>query len=137
MTLQDFRSNSEAIIHLENPTAHWTFQMSVGTVLMRIEIRLFLLIDALSRFSGTAITCSAGLFLQLAKQLLDSTAAASGRGRASVGAGVATGPWRRLEKSPLTPKSRASSSPPTHGPGDVLPGPSFGALWRHGEASSK
>ena len=73
-------------------------------VSMGIEIRLFLLIDAFSRFSGTAIACSTGLFLELAKQLLDSTAAASGRGRASVGGGVAAGPWRRLEKAPLTPR---------------------------------
>ena len=71
---------------------------------MGIEIRLFLLIDAFSRFSGTAIACSTGLFLELAKQLLESTAAASGRGRASVGGGVAAGPWRRLEKAPLTPR---------------------------------
>ena len=73
-------------------------------VSMGIEIRLFLLIDAFSRFSGTAIACSTGLFLELAKQLLESTAAASGRGRASVGGGVAAGPWRRLEKAPLTPR---------------------------------
>ncbi|MGC8519812.1 MAG: hypothetical protein ACP5P4_15035 [Steroidobacteraceae bacterium] len=71
---------------------------------MGIEIRVFLAIDAFSRFSGTLIACSAGLFLQLAKQLLDSTAAASGRGRASVGAGVTAGPWRRLGKAPLTPR---------------------------------
>lgn len=73
-------------------------------VLMGIEIRLFPSIDAFSRFSGTAIACSTGLFLELAKQLLESTAAASGRGRASVGGGVAAGPWRRLEKAPLTPR---------------------------------
>ena len=71
---------------------------------MGIEIRVFLVIDAFSRFSGTLIACSAGLFLQLAKQLLDSTAAASGRGRASVGAGVTAGPWRRLGKASLTPR---------------------------------
>ena len=39
---------------------------------MGIEIRLFLVIDAFSRFSGKLIACSAGLSLQLAKQLLDS-----------------------------------------------------------------
>jgi len=61
-------------------------------MLMGIEIRVFLVIDAFSRFSGTLIACSAALFLQLAKQPLDSTAAASGRGRASVGAGVTAGP---------------------------------------------
>ena len=71
---------------------------------MGIEIRRFPSIDAFSRCSGTAIACSTGLFLELAKQLLDSTAAASGRGRASVGGGVAAGPWRRLEKAPLTPR---------------------------------
>jgi len=71
---------------------------------MGIEIRLFLVIDALSRFSGTPIACSAGLFLQLAKQLLDSTAAASGGGRASGGVGGTAGPWRRLGKAPLTPR---------------------------------
>ena len=71
---------------------------------MGIEIRLFLVIDAFSRLSGTLIACSAGLSLQLAKQLLDSTAAASGCGRGSVDAGVTAGPWRRLGKTPLTPR---------------------------------
>jgi predicted membrane protein len=71
---------------------------------MGIEIRVFLVIDAFSRFSGTLIACSAGLLLQLAKQLLDSTAAAPGRSCAYVGAGVTAGPWRRLGKAPLTPR---------------------------------
>ena len=80
------------------------FILFIG-VLMGIEIRLFLVIDAFSRFSGTPIACSSGLFLQLAKQLLDSTATASGRGLASVDAGVTAGPWRRLEKAPLTTRT--------------------------------
>jgi len=71
---------------------------------MGIEIRVFLVIDAFLRFSGTLIACSVGLLLQLAKQLLDSTAAASGGGRAPVGAGVTAAPWRRLGKAPLTPR---------------------------------
>jgi len=71
---------------------------------MGIEIRVFLVIDAFSRFSGTLIACSAALFLQLAKQPLDSTAAASGRGRASVGAGVTAGPRRCIGKAPLSPR---------------------------------
>ena len=69
---------------------------------MGIEIRVFLVIDAFSRFSGTLIACSAGLLLQLAKQLLDSTAAAPGCARGSVGADVIVGPWRRLGKAPLS-----------------------------------
>ena len=74
-------------------------------LLMGIEIRLFLVIDAFSRLSGTLIACSAGLSLQLVKQLLNSTAAASGCGRGSVGAGVTAGPWRPLGKAPLTPRT--------------------------------
>jgi len=58
---------------------------------MGTEIRVFLVIDAFSRFSGTLMACSAGLSLQLAKQLLDSTAAAPGRGRGSVGVDVSAG----------------------------------------------
>ena len=86
-------------------TVHVMRQIAVigDSLLMGIEIRRFPSIDAFSRFSGTAIACSTGLFLELARQLLDSTAAASGRGRASVGGGVAAGPWRRLEKASLTP----------------------------------
>jgi len=71
-------------------------------VLMGIEIHHFLAVDAFSRFYGTPIGCSAGLFLQVTKQLLDSTAAASGCGRGSVDAGVTAGPWRRIGKAPLT-----------------------------------
>jgi hypothetical protein len=73
---------------------------------MGVEIRLFLVIDAFPGFSGTLFACSAGLSLQLAKQLLDSTAAAFAWGRGSVGAGVAVGRWRPLEKAPLTPRIR-------------------------------
>jgi hypothetical protein len=47
-------------------------------VLAGIEIRLFLVIDAFSRFSGTPLACFADPSHRLAKQLLDSTAAASG-----------------------------------------------------------
>ncbi|MHB1542792.1 MAG: hypothetical protein ACYCV6_16455 [Steroidobacteraceae bacterium] len=47
-------------------------------VLMGIAIRLFLVIDAFSQFSGTPLACSADLSLCLAKQLLDSIATASG-----------------------------------------------------------
>jgi len=81
-----------------------TANSRLARLLMGIEIRLFLVIDAFSRFCGTPIACSAGLFLQLAKQLLDSTATASGRGLASVDAGVTAGPWRRLGKAPFTPR---------------------------------
>ncbi len=52
---------------------------------MGIEIRLFLVIDAFSRFSGMALACFAGLSLALAEQLLDSTAAESGCGRGPTG----------------------------------------------------
>ena len=47
-------------------------------VLMGIAIRLFLVIDAFSQFSGTPLACSADLSICLAKQLLDSIATASG-----------------------------------------------------------
>ncbi len=71
---------------------------------MGIEIRLFLVIDAFSRFSGMPLACSAGLSLQPAKQLLDSTAAASDRGRWPIGAGVTVGSWRRFRNPRLTPR---------------------------------
>ena len=47
-------------------------------VLMGITNRLFLVIDAFSQFSGTPLACPADLSLWFAKQLLDSTATASG-----------------------------------------------------------
>ena len=47
-------------------------------LLMGIAIRLFLVIDAFSQFSGAPLACSADLSLCLAKQLLDSIATASG-----------------------------------------------------------
>jgi hypothetical protein len=47
-------------------------------VLMGIEIRLFLVIDVFSRFSGAQLACPADLSLCLGKQLLNSTATASG-----------------------------------------------------------
>ena len=59
---------------------------------MGIQIRLFLVIDAFSRISGLVLACSADLSLALAKQRLDSTAAAlrSWAHRADVTAGS----WR-------------------------------------------
>ena len=115
---------------------------------MGIQISLFLVIDAFSRFSGTLIACSAGLVLQLAKQPLDSTAAASGSGRASVGAGVTVGPWRRLGNAHLTPRitrylvpankcSRAGCEPAAPRPqtpraiSEQCGVPSLHCLWRH------
>lgn len=61
-------------------------------VLTGIEIRLFLFIDVFARSSGTLIACSAGLSLQLAKKILDSTAAVSGCGHLPIGAGVPENP---------------------------------------------
>ncbi|MGH8291789.1 MAG: hypothetical protein ACREV7_22940 [Steroidobacteraceae bacterium] len=73
---------------------------------MGIEIRLFLAIDAFSRFSGMPLACSADLSHQLAKQLLDSTAAASGCDRGPMWAGVTVGSWRRFSNPRLTPRSK-------------------------------
>ena len=52
---------------------------------MGIEIRLFLVIDAFSRFSCMALACSAGLSIALAEQLIESTAVESGCGRGPTG----------------------------------------------------
>jgi hypothetical protein len=41
-------------------------------VLMAVEIRLFLAIDAFSRISGMVVAFELKLFLSLAKQILDS-----------------------------------------------------------------
>jgi hypothetical protein len=57
---------------------HWLYVSVCQPLLMGIAIRLFLVIDAFSRFSGTPLACPAYLSLCLAKQLLDSTATASG-----------------------------------------------------------
>ena len=80
-------------------------------LLMGIEIRLFLVIDAFSRFSGTLFACSASLLLQLAKQRLDSTAAGSGRCRRLTGAGITIGSWRRFRIPRLTPRIRRFLAP--------------------------
>jgi hypothetical protein len=58
---------------MTEPTRFWEVE-----VLMGIAIRLFLVIDAFSQFSGTPLACSADLSLCLVKQLLDSIATASG-----------------------------------------------------------
>ncbi len=71
---------------------------------MGIEIRLFPVIDAFSRFFGMALACSAALSLPLAKQLLDSTAAGPGCGRGPAGADVTAGSWRCFRTPPLTPR---------------------------------
>jgi hypothetical protein len=47
-------------------------------MLMGIEIRVLLGIDAFSAFSGMPLACSERLSLRLAKQLLDSSGAAPG-----------------------------------------------------------
>ncbi len=75
-------------------------------VLMGIEIRLFPVIDAFSRFSGTPLACFSGPSLGLAKQLLDSTAAASSSGPGLIGAGVAVACWRRFKNPRLAPRIR-------------------------------
>ena len=62
---------------------------------MRIEIRLLLVIDAITRFAGMPLACCAGFSLQPAKQLVDSTAAASGFGRGPLRARVTADSWRR------------------------------------------
>jgi hypothetical protein len=73
-------------------------------LLTGIEIRLFLVLEAFSRLSGTPFARSASLSLHLATKLLDSSAAASGCDRGSVGPGVSAGSWRRFGKPPLTPR---------------------------------
>ena len=82
-------------------------------LLMGIEIRLFPVIDAFSRFSGTPLACFSGLSLRLAKQLLDSTAAASGSGPGLIGAGVAVPCWLCFKNPRLAPESGGFSPPPT------------------------
>jgi hypothetical protein len=73
---------------------------------MGIEIRLFPVIDAFSRFSGMPLAWFSGLSPRLAKQLLDSTAAASGSGPGLIGAGVAVACWRRFRNPHLAPRIR-------------------------------
>lgn len=69
-----------------------------------IEIRVFLVIDALSRFSGMAFACSADLPLLLAKQLLDSTAIGVACGGGRTGVDVTVDSWRGFRNPPLTPR---------------------------------
>ena len=76
---------------------------------MGIEIRLFLVIDAFSRFSGMLFARSAGRSLQLAKQLLDSTS--SGRRRRPTRGGITVGSWQRLRNPRLTPRIRRLLTP--------------------------
>ncbi len=85
---------------LEKP---WQFRLRL---LMGIEIRLFPVIDAFSRFSGMPLAWFSGLSPRLAKQLLDSTAAASGSGPGLIGAGVAVACWRRFRNPHLAPRIR-------------------------------
>ncbi len=73
-------------------------------VLTGIEIRVFLVIDALSRFSGMAFACSADLPLLLAKQLLDSTAIGVACGGGRTGVDVTVDSWRGFRNPPLTPR---------------------------------
>jgi hypothetical protein len=73
-------------------------------LLTGIEIRVFLVIDALSRFSGMAFACSADLPLLLAKQLLDSTAIGAACSDGRTGADVTVGSWRGFRNPPLTPR---------------------------------
>ena len=96
-------------------------------LLMGIEIRLFPVIDAFSRFSGMPLAWYSGLSLRLAKQLLDSTAAASGSGPGLIGVGVAVACWRRYRNPRLAPRIRRiltpannSGSPPRRWRGDLL-----------------
>ena len=84
-----------------------------GGLLMGIEIRLFLVIDAFSRFSGMTPACSADLTLALAKQLLDSTAAGSDCGRGPTGPTLRPAPGAPSGTRLSPPESRGSSSPPT------------------------
>ncbi len=79
-------------------------------VLMGIEIRRFLVIDAFSRFPGMALARSADLPLAFATQLLDSTAAGSGCGRGP------TGPTSR-------PAPGAPSEPACHPRNYAVPHP--------------
>lgn len=58
---------------MTEPTRFWEVE-----VLMGIAVRFFLVIDALSLFSGTPLACPTALSLCFAKQLLDCTATASG-----------------------------------------------------------
>ena len=84
-------------------------------MLTGIEIRLFLVIDAFSRFSGIALACSADLSLALAKQLLDSTAAGSSCGRGPTGPTSRPAPGAPSGTRLSPPELRGSSSPPTSG----------------------
>ena len=67
---------------------------------MGIEIRLFLMIDAFSRFSGMALACSAGLSLALVEQRLPLRLAAVVGPQAD----VTPGSWRSFRNPPLTPR---------------------------------
>ena len=83
-------------------------------MLTGIEIRLFLVIDAFSRFSGIALACSADLSLALAKQLLDSTVAGSSCGRGPTGPTSRPAPGAPSGTRLSPPELRGSSSPPTN-----------------------
>ena len=78
---------------------------------MGIEVRLFLVIDAFSRFSGMLFARSAGRSLQLAKQFLDSTVTSSGRRRRPTGVGITVGSWQRFRNPRLTPRIRRFLTP--------------------------
>ena len=80
-------------------------------MLLGIEIRLFLVIDAFSRFSGMLFARSAGRSLQLAKQLLESTVTSSGRRRRPTGGGITVGSWQRFRNPRLTPRIRRFLTP--------------------------
>lgn len=81
-------------------------------MLMGIEIRHFLVIDAFSRFSGMAFARSADQSLILAKETADSTTVVvSCRGR-STGADVATGCWRGFRIPRRNPRITRFRIPP-------------------------
>ncbi len=82
--------------------AHWGSPRERSILLAGVEVRVFLVIDALLRFSGAALACSADLSPLLTKQLLDSTAVRAGRGGWPTRADVTAGCWRGFRNPPLT-----------------------------------
>lgn len=81
---------------------------------MDIEIRLLLVIHAFACLSGLPLAYCADLSLQLARQLLHSTAAASGLDPRSIGARLTAGPWRSFANAPLPPPKNHVDPGPTN-----------------------
>ncbi len=108
-----FRGTSTSLKALRMARILWSSTAACCRVLTGIEIRLFLVIDAFSRFSGIALACSADLSLALAKQLLDFTAAGSSCGRGPTGPPSRPAPGAPSGTRLLPPELRGSSSPPT------------------------